>query len=248
METDAKEHFILKKNLLPEWEKNIACGFFSADAEGMWLHMVCHPIPRSCRTGKKKKILEFWKRQYEEIWLEPGLAKILSVSQPDQSEELALFRVLFLANRWYTTASGKSCLEAVVLWDTTVQRMENRNDGEDYILAEQQTDETERSKTETVIRLGAYLADGLNYLTIISSHPEAYSGLSEAVWEEYGLPVRFLEKPVRGYSYGPSPFVLNLDEKRKIRRGLFPQDAKCVYMWSGMLKFLDTIARNGYNT
>lgn len=92
------------------------------------------------------------------------------------------------------------------------------------------------------------LAESVNYFTIIGGNTEAFRELADRLFAEYGLPAQFLEKPVKGYRYGASPFVLQMGGRRKMRQDIFGTDAKCLDPYAGMPKFLDTIARNGYNT
>ena len=257
--------FFWEYGVLREWEKMLA-----AKETEQELCMVIYELPAQYAPKKKRQLIDAVRKQTGELWLEEELIQEILRQEKEHADRRFPVKKGFEDGRLYdadffkqpkpffeltsfricaeTTAWRKHCrqnggeLEALVVWDA-------EGDGCPDVVSEQQTGEAvDEAVREELSQLLFSLAENVNFFTVISADTEPYRELAERLFAEYGLLVRFLEKPVRGYYYGKAPLVLKTGGQRKIRRDIFPADAKCLDLNATMPKFLDTIARNGYNT
>lgn len=192
------------------------------DLEEYTLHLFCHILPSEKKEKKRKQLLLALSQEEGELWLEPGLAEKMAYEQPQASKELLLFRLMYQMEQWHLKTGWKP--ESAVLWEATA------------------------IDHETECFLLAHFIGELNHVTVICNRQEPYEELTEEAWQEYGLPVRFLNRPIREYPYGAKTLVINMEPGRRIRPGLFSEETRCLDICAGMPKFLDTIARNVYNS
>lgn len=223
---DGKRQSILRPGRFPVW--------FPWQRETVWereirleggcgkeLILHCIQFRRGLKERKKRRLIQAARERCGELWLSRTLAGELLEAQPSASEELLLFRLLFRMEQ--RKRKKNAPVQSLVVWE------DNKRPG-------------------TALNFLPALVSGLNYLTVIGGREEDYAEFAETVWQEEGLPVRFLKKPVRDYPYGPELLVLNMAPGRRLPSRLFPDGTEYTDVLAGMPKFLDTIARNEYNT
>lgn len=212
-------HILKRKYCLWERETIIESGWNTGDEQEMRLRLVCHLLPSFYADKQKIRLVEAVQTGCRELWLEPGLAAQLSKDcpqswqQPQTPEELVVFRAIYAAAGW---RQRHGAIPSLVL--------------------------CKPEPPEICVRMLAYLAEELNFLTLIGAKKECYEPLANVLWQEYGLPVRFLEKPVKGYPYGPAPLVLDMTPGGGKYRGIFSADAGYENIQAGTLRFLGRIA------
>lgn len=227
------------------------------------LHLVIYELPSRYAPKKKRRLIEAVRKQTGDLWLEERLVQELHKAenegnvgkpygnklycedffrQPEAPPELIRLRICLEAEAWKKHCKKKGGeFESLVVWNTGSAQGSGAENTADADLWNE-------DEKEAFAELLFSLTENVNFFTIIGAGAQDYKELAERLIMENGLPVRFLEKPVRGYPYGPAPLILGMDVKRRIRRDVFGADAKCLDLYAGMPKFLDTIARNGYNT
>lgn len=227
------------------------------------LQLVIYELPSRYAPKKKRQLIEAVRKQTGDLWLEERLVQKLHeaekvgnvggiygnkfycedfLKQPEAPPELIRFRVCVESEAWQKHCRQKGGeFESLVVWNAgSVQGSGAENTADAELWG--------KDEKEAFAELLFSLTENVNFFTIIGAGTQDYKELAERLFMENGLPVRFLEKAVRGYPYGPAPLILGMDVKRRIRRDVFRADAKCLDLYAGMPKFLDTIARNGYNT
>lgn len=106
----------------------------------------------------------------------------------------------------------------------------------------------------------------INHFTVITDKPAEYAAFAEYIYEEYGIPTACSAQPER--RQGKKKRTVILDNRRcyKPPFTVLPEEAFYIDCWSGRekrslleakrrdvrylsaVKFLDTLAENGYNT
>ncbi len=205
-----------------EWKKQRMCEWLWNYQRPLWLSgVLLHRI--GPWESRKRKLPGKWmnaKGKSQNEWTNRRKLPC-EWTQPEWTEDLELFRLRFLRQREEKRRGRR--LQAMVIW------------------------ESEKDPCSAVSLLPEWI-DGINFLTVIGGERGGYVELEERLWQEEGLPVRYLEKPVQDYPYGPDAIWLNLEPGRGIPKWVQKKGGFCLDISGQMLKFLDTVARNGYNT
>lgn len=114
-------------------------------------------------------------------------------------------------------------------------------------------------------RLTGYLPR-INHFTLIGEETEEWRAFGEYIYEEYGIPTSYMRQMERTGARSGHTVVLDGRKNYKIPYGAVPEGAFYVDLWSveekriqlakirrdvryvSIVKFLDTIVKNGYNT
>ena len=106
----------------------------------------------------------------------------------------------------------------------------------------------------------------INHFTVITSKPQEYEKFAEYIYEEYGIPTAYEQRLRKGMGGEKKTVVLDGCRGNKPCCSALPKNASYFDFWSekekqsnieamrrdvnylGVVKFLDTIVKNGYNT
>lgn len=203
------------------------------------------PWERDKLVESLNAVLAGW--EYEDYYLQPELATRLDIREklPPECLMRGLFRQI-------------PCLEYLFYIGS---RMQENEWEEGRLLGAEVWEEKQRMR-----ELLAPYFSRINHVNLITDEPQSYEDFTEYLYEEYGIPTacaRRLEK-----SWGRAGKTVILDARRdyKIPWTAIPEGACYVDFWSveekrlylakmrrdvrymSVVKFLDTLVKNGYNT
>lgn len=105
----------------------------------------------------------------------------------------------------------------------------------------------------------------INHFTLATDRPEGYEEFTDYIYDEYGIPTAAVAKMERPLGKEGRTVILDMGKKKKAALQAIPRKAFYVDFWSedekreqleergdiryiSVVKFLDTLVKNGYNT
>lgn len=217
--------------------------------------LTCCQVPEYC-TGnhewEKDKLADslneiLTEQKYGEYYIQPELAKLLEVEIKLPPE--CLLRILFrqipcMEYLFYIgcakgeTVGGEGCLYETMLWE----------------------------ERQRICQLLEPYFSRINHVNLVTDEPEVYEELAEYMYEEFGIPTAYMGRLEKRMGREGKTVILDAREDYKIPWTAIPEGACYVDFWSvdekriflgrmrrdvrymSVVKFLDTLVKNGYNT
>lgn len=205
--------------------------------------LVCCLVPEyymKNRSWDKEKLLETMNhiltgQEYHSYYLPPGLADKIGIEEKFPPEIL-LEKVL----------AGVPCWECLFY----IGSRENTDQEEPYMLR----------------RLLERYLPRINHFTLITDRIMDYEDFTQDIYDEYGIPTAYMERLEKRCSRAGRTVILDGRRSHTIPCSIVPSEAVYVDLWSveqkkktlekmrrdvsymSVVKFLDTIVKNGYNT
>lgn len=217
--------------------------------------LICCQVPEyyvSNRAWETDKLIEnlntiLARQEYEDYYLQPELARKLDIPEklPPQCLMRGLFRqipcleyLFYIGDRAAENESEEGRFRGAELWEEK-QRMREL--------------------------LAPYFSR-INHVNLVTDEPQAYEELVEYMYEEYGIPTASLSRLEKRLGREGKTVILDGRRNYKIPWTAIPEGACYVDFWSveekclflakmrrdvrymSVVKFLDTLVKNGYNT
>lgn len=179
----------------------------------------------------------------EEFYLQPGLASLAEMEEEFPPEALL-----------EKTLAQVPCMEYLVYIG------ENREKGGAW------EDEALREERRMLFRLLTPYLARINHFILVTDRPEGYEEFTDYIYEEYGIPTATAKGMDRPFGRDGRTVILDRRKKGGEMRQAIPQRASYLDLWSedekrkwiekertdiryiSVVKFLDTLVKNGYNT
>lgn len=179
----------------------------------------------------------------EEFYLQPGLARLAEMEERIPPEALL-----------EKTLAQVPCMEYLIYIG------ENREKGGAW---EEEALREERRMLSSL--LAPYLAR-INHFVLVTDRPEGYEEFTDYIYEEYGIPTATAKEMDRPFGRDGRTVVLDRRKKGGEMKQAIPGRAFYLDFWSedgkrewiereradiryiSVVKFLDTLVKNGYNT
>lgn len=138
--------------------------------------------------------------------------------------------------------------------------------GEDRDRGGAWEEEELREERQMLFRLLTPYLARINHFTLVTDRPEGYEEFTDYIYEEYGIPAAAVEKMERQFGRDGRTVVLDRRKSGGEMRQEIPRRAFYLDFWSedgkrewiekerrdiryiSVVKFLDTLVKNGYNT
>lgn len=129
----------------------------------------------------------------------------------------------------------------------------------------QRMDAMEEQRRIFAVLLQKYLPR-INHFTVVTDRPEMYMDFTDYVYEEYGIPAAYVNKLEKRLGKNKKTVILDGRPRYVPPYAAIPEEASYIDFWSenekrkvlekkrkdirylSTVKFLDTLAKNGYNT
>ncbi|NLL77622.1 MAG: hypothetical protein GX235_10320 [Clostridiales bacterium] len=206
------------------------------------------------RQWEKESLVEILQRELEQenaedYYLQPELSGILEIREKLPPEVLL-----------HKVVKQNLCWEYLFLIGWNAADDEYGDEG-----AFQRMDAMEEQKKIFAILVQKYLPR-INHFTVVTDRPEVYMDFTDYVYEEYGIPASYVTRLEK--RLGKNKKTVILDGRRHYfpPYAAIPEEASYIDFWSenkkrslleekrkdirylSTVKFLDTLAKNGYNT
>lgn len=199
---------------------------------------------KSGESWKREQLLELLKEKLEEpgivdYYLQPALSKMMEIEEKLPPEILL-----------------RQVMKQNLCWEYLF-----------VIGSEDQADgcEAEEQKRLLFTLLQEYFLR-INHLTVVTDNPRIYAEIADYVYEEYGIPTAYASKLEKRIGKSKKTTVLDIRHCYLPPYASIPTEATYIDFWSeeekrerlqmkrrdvrylSTVKFLDTLAKNGYNT
>lgn len=206
------------------------------------------------RPWEKERLFEILQTKLEEAggadyYLRPALSSVLGIKEK-LPPDILLHKVI----------KQNPCWEYVFLigWNAADDEY-----GEEGTF--QRAEAMEEQKRMFSVLLEEYLPR-INHMTVVTDRPEVYADFSDYLYEEYGIPVSYVARLEKRLGKSKKTVILDGRAHYQPPCEALPEEAAYIDFWSenkkrGILeakrkdirylsavKFLDTLAKNGYNT
>ncbi len=214
--------------------------------------LACCGVPQYYRKGKdweKNRLVEVLKGELEKqeadtYYLQPEAAGLAGVKER-MPPEVMLRKI----------CRQIPCLEYLVYIGSGTEHREGAFGEEDF-----------REERQMLYRLFQPYLARVNHFTVVTDRPEGYEEFTEYLYEEYGIPASNVRKMDNQFGKAGRTVIIDGRKGYEPPWQIIPQRASYVDLWSmnekrrqaekkrgdvkyiSVVKFLDTLVKNGYNT